>query len=152
MLTRSGWLTLLAAIAAGAAGRVFAIPELFVVGAAFGMLAVVALAWVRFTVVRVSISRSVQPTNVYAGETTKVEVTARNTGATKTPVLHMADPVAGTKGARLSLAPLRAGTTAQAAYHRPNTGESSRLARCAWKSPIRSAWRRGGRSEHRSSG
>jgi uncharacterized protein (DUF58 family) len=119
MLTRSGWLTLLTAIAVGVAGRIFAIPELFVVSATFGMLALVALAWVRFTVVRVSISRSVQPINVYAGETTKVEVTACNTGVSATPVLHMSDPVAGTKGARLSLAPLRPGTVAQAAYRLP---------------------------------
>ena len=119
MLTRTGWLTMLAALAAGVAGRLFGVIELFVIAAVLGALVLVALAWVRFSAVRLRISRTVTPARVHAGENTRIEVSARNTGSTRTPVLHLSDPVAGTRGARLHLAPLAGGDSAQAAYRLP---------------------------------
>lgn len=119
MLTRAGWLTLLAAGIAVVAGRVFAVLELFVVGAVLAMLVGACLAWVRVTAVRLRVSRVVSPAKVHMGEATKVEVTATNTGTAHTPVLHLSDPVAGTRGARLHLAPLAGGERAQAAYRLP---------------------------------
>jgi uncharacterized protein (DUF58 family) len=119
MLTRTGWLTAILAIIAGIAGRLFAIVELFVIAAVLGSLVLVTLAWVRMTAVRLRVSRVVTPARVHAGESTRIEVSAKNTGAGRTPVLHLSDPVAGTRGARLHLAPLRGNDTAQAAYRLP---------------------------------
>jgi uncharacterized protein (DUF58 family) len=119
MLTRTGWLTAILAIIAGIAGRLFAIIELFVIAAVLGSLVLVTLAWVRMTAVRLRVSRVVTPARVHAGESTRIEVSAKNTGAGRTPVLHLSDPVAGTRGARLHLAPLRGNDTAQAAYRLP---------------------------------
>ncbi len=119
MLTRTGWLTATLAIVAGVAGRLFAIVELFVIAAVLGSLVLITLAWVRMTAVRLRVSRVVTPARVHAGESTRIEVSAKNTGAGRTPVLHLSDPVAGTRGARLHLAPLRGNDTAQAAYRLP---------------------------------
>jgi uncharacterized protein (DUF58 family) len=119
MLTRTGWLTAILAIVAGIAGRLFAIVELFVIAAVLGSLVMVTLAWVRMTAVRLRVSRVVTPARVHAGESTRIEVSAKNTGAGRTPVLHLSDPVAGTRGARLHLAPLRGNDTAHAAYRLP---------------------------------
>jgi uncharacterized protein (DUF58 family) len=119
VLTRTGWLTAILAIVAGVAGRLFAIVELFVIAAVLGSLVLITLAWVRMTAVRLRVSRVVTPARVHAGESTRIEVSAKNTGAGRTPVLHLSDPVAGTRGARLHLAPLRGNDTAQAAYRLP---------------------------------
>jgi uncharacterized protein (DUF58 family) len=119
VLTRTGWLTAILAIVAGVAGRLFAIVELFVIAAVLGSLVLVTLAWVRMTAVRLRVSRVVTPARVHAGESTRIEVSAKNTGSGRTPVLHLSDPVAGTRGARLHLAPLRGNDTAQAAYRLP---------------------------------
>jgi uncharacterized protein (DUF58 family) len=119
VLTRTGWLTAVLAIVAGVAGRLFAIVELFVIAAVLGSLVLITLAWVRMTAVRLRVSRVVTPARVHAGESTRIEVSAKNTGAGRTPVLHLSDPVAGTRGARLHLAPLRGNDTAQAAYRLP---------------------------------
>jgi uncharacterized protein (DUF58 family) len=119
VLTRTGWLTAILAIIAGVAGRLFAIVELFVIAAVLGSLVLITLAWVRMTAVRLRVSRVVTPARVHAGESTRIEVSAKNTGVGRTPVLHLSDPVAGTRGARLHLAPLRGNDTAQAAYRLP---------------------------------
>jgi uncharacterized protein (DUF58 family) len=119
VLTRTGWLTAILAVIAGVSGRLFAIVELFIIAAVLGSLVLITLAWVRMTAVRLRVSRVVTPARVHAGESTRIEVSAKNTGAGRTPVLHLSDPVAGTRGARLHLAPLRGNDTAQAAYRLP---------------------------------
>lgn len=119
MLTRTGWVTLGAAVIAVITGRLFGVLELFIVGAVLVGLVGVTLAWVRLTVVRLRIRRVVSPAKVHAGESTRIEVSASNRGTARTPVLHLSDPVAGTRGARLHLAPLRGGDLATAAYRLP---------------------------------
>jgi uncharacterized protein (DUF58 family) len=59
------------------------------------------------------------PARVHAGDAARVEVTATNLGHRRTPVLSLRDPVAGTRGARLHLVPLRHGERARAAYRLP---------------------------------
>jgi uncharacterized protein (DUF58 family) len=121
MLTRNGWFAAVAAVVAGVVARSFAVVELFVVAAALGALVIVSWLWVRLATIRLRIGRSVQPARVYAGETTRVEVNAVNTGSSRTPVLTLTDPVAGTRGALLHLAPLAGGEQARAAYRLPTT-------------------------------
>jgi uncharacterized protein (DUF58 family) len=58
---------------------------------------------------------------VHAGDATRVELGATNLGSRRTPVLRLRDPVGGTRGALLHLAPLRPGESARAAYRLPTT-------------------------------
>lgn len=121
MLTRQGWLLLLAAAGLVLAGRVFSVIEFFVAGAAAGLLPLVALAYVRLVRLRLRVSRTITPTRVHAGDTTRVELAAANHGRRRTPVLSLRDPVGGTRGARLYLAPLRPGERARATYRLPTS-------------------------------
>jgi uncharacterized protein (DUF58 family) len=121
MLTRSGWLTIIVAVIGAAVARAFAITELFVIAAGLGLLVIGCFLWARLTTLRLRVGRTVQPARVFAGETTRVEVTATNTAGQRTPVLSLTDPVAGTRGALLHLAPLKAGDQARAAYRLPTS-------------------------------
>ena len=109
MFTRSGWLTLFGAAIAAALARTFAITELWVVAAGLAALALLALLWVRGTAVRVRLHRTVSPLQIYAGDSGRIHISAVNAGSSATPVLELHDPVAGTRGAQLQLAPLGPG-------------------------------------------
>jgi uncharacterized protein (DUF58 family) len=119
VLTRYGWLALMAAGVMLLAGRAFGIIELYVMGAALALLALAALVYVRMARVRLRVSRTVTPSRVHAGDTARVELSAHNRGDRRTPVLRLRDPVGGTRGAQLNLAPLGHGETARAAYRLP---------------------------------
>lgn len=119
MLTRYGWLALVAGGVMLVAGRFFGILELYVMAVALALLAVVALVYVRTARVQLRVSRTVTPSRVHAGDTARVELAATNRGRHRTPVLKLRDPVGGTRGAVLNLAPLAHGETARAAYRLP---------------------------------
>ena len=121
MLTRQGWIVILLAIGVLIAARAFGIIELYVVGAVLVVLPVAALVYVRAARVRLRVSRSLSPTRVHAGDATRVELGATNLGTRRTPVLQLRDPVGGTRGALLHLAPLKPGESARAAYRLPTT-------------------------------
>jgi uncharacterized protein (DUF58 family) len=119
MITRAGWLLLIAGGGLLFAGRAIGTIELFVAGAT--VLALVAASWtyVRLAQVRLRVARTLTPTRVHAGDNARVEVSAANSGGSRTPVLRLRDPVDGTRGALLNLAPLRKGDIARAAYRLP---------------------------------
>ncbi|HCB37846.1 MAG TPA: hypothetical protein DEP66_06565, partial [Acidimicrobiaceae bacterium] len=125
MLTRRGWRFCLLAIAAAVAGRVFAVIELVVIGVgALGLVAVSA-AWVAGTRLRLRVTRSVQPTNLYAGDTAVVNLTVLNL-ARRTPVFTVTDAVTGTSGATLRAGPLRTAMSSTGSYRLP-TARRGRL-------------------------
>jgi uncharacterized protein (DUF58 family) len=101
------------------AGRVTAIVELTLLGAGLGALVLLAVVVVRVAHLRASVTRRVNPVKLHAGTPTRVELRVTNRGRGRTPLLRLRDPVAGTRGATLQLAPLRAGDTARAAYRLP---------------------------------
>ncbi len=119
MLTRSGWLLLIAAGGLLFAGRAIGAVELFVAGATVIALVAASTAYVRLARVRLRVTRTLTPTRVHAGDNARVEVSASNSGGARTPVLRLRDPVDGTRGALLNLAPLRKGDVARAAYRLP---------------------------------
>ena len=119
MLTRQGWLLLLAAAATITVGRLFGILELFLLGAGVAALVVCALVRVRIAALRLEIGREVHPTRVYAGSIARVEVRATNQARRRSPALRLRDPVSGTRGALLHVSALRAGESARAAYRLP---------------------------------
>jgi uncharacterized protein (DUF58 family) len=121
VLTRQGIATLVVAVGIVVVGRLFGVMELYLVGAAVAALVVVALLYVRFASLRLRIGRSVTPSRVHAGDATRVEVSATNVNPRRSPLIKLRDPVGGTRGALLHLAPLAGGATARAAYRLPTS-------------------------------
>ena len=119
MLTRAGWGMLVAGLGVLVAARTFSVVELFVVGVALLALPLVSLVLVGATKLRMRVRRTINPSRVHAGDVTRVELAVANSGARPTPTLTLTDPVAGTRGAALSLGPLRPQSAARAAYRLP---------------------------------
>lgn len=119
MLTRQGWLVAGGALALVAGGRILGVLELFIVGAATGLLVIVSLVSVYLSRLRLAVARHVTPPRVYAGTPSRVELSIRNDGERTTPVLRLFDPVSGTRGADLLLSPLDPDVVSRAAYRLP---------------------------------
>jgi uncharacterized protein (DUF58 family) len=119
VLTRQGWLVGGFGVAVIVLGRVFGVLELFVVGAASIALVAVALVLVNITRLRLAVARQVTPPRVYAGSPSRVELSVRNDSYRPTPVLRLFDPVTGTRGAEVLVAPLQPDDTTRAAYRLP---------------------------------
>jgi uncharacterized protein (DUF58 family) len=77
------------------------------------------MVYVQLVTPRLKVRRTLTPARVHAGDAARVEVAATNVGHRRTPVLTLRDPVAGTRGARLHLVPLRHAERARAAYRLP---------------------------------
>jgi uncharacterized protein (DUF58 family) len=107
------------AVALAAAGRLFGVLELFIIGAAAGALVIAAIAIVVLSRLRLAVGRVVTPPRVYAGSASRVELSIRNDGPRATPVLRLFDPVTGTRGADLLLSPLEPDVVNRAAYRLP---------------------------------
>ena len=112
---------LVALAAAGliALGRFLGLTELYAVGAAVALLVVVSAAWVAWRDVDIVVHRSVRPSRVHAGNPSTVEVQVRNRSRRSTPVLRLRDPVTGTSGADLLLAPIPLGKSSKVAFRLP---------------------------------
>lgn len=118
-LTRQGWLLAIAAVALVAAGRFLGLVELYAAGAVAALLVTACSLWVGLRRVDLSVSRSVRPHRVHVGGTCTVELRIRNRGLRTTPVLRAHDPVTGTAGADLLVAPIDLRATSLAAYRLP---------------------------------
>ena len=121
MPTRRGWGFTLLGIATLAIGRAFGIIELFVIG--IGLVGLVVASWiyVRLVELKLEIGRDVTPLRVHAGTAARVELRVTNLGRARSPLLELSDPVVGTKGAHLLVAPLRRRASARAAYRLPTS-------------------------------
>jgi uncharacterized protein (DUF58 family) len=69
----------------------------------------------------VVVTRGVRPSRVHVGNPCTVEVQVRNRSKRATPVLRLLDPVTGTAGADLLLAPIGQRRTTTVAYRLPTT-------------------------------
>jgi uncharacterized protein (DUF58 family) len=118
-LTRRGWILagLTAVLLLG--GRLFGLVELYVAGAATGVLLASTTLVVGFTRLQVEVRRSIHPPRVHAGSPSRVDLVVRNRSRRRTPVLRLEDSVTGTRGAQLLLGPMPAGADARAAYRLP---------------------------------
>ena len=123
MLTRQGWNCLAAGIVAIVIGRIFAIVELFVIGAGFLVAVMVALVFVRLRRPRVSATRWVHPTVLVAGDTGRVDLRLEYQGTIRSTSFELAERVSRANAtddvARLSVAPLAPGTRSSAGYQLP---------------------------------
>lgn len=119
--TRPGLFVLAAAAGLVAAGRFLGLTELFAVGAAIAMLVVVCALWVARRDIDLVVARSVRPARVHMGNPCTVEVEVRNRSNRPSPVLRVRDPVTGTAGADLLLAPIGLRKVTTVAYRLPTT-------------------------------
>ncbi len=121
MPTRQGWTVAAGAVLAIVIGRVFAIVELFVVGAALALALLMALAAVRFRRPVLGISRWIHPTVLTVGDTGRVDLLMENRGRRRSPPADVSEPVGATSTANMSIAALPAGARVTAGYRVPAT-------------------------------
>ncbi len=119
MLTRAGLATLVVSIAILAGGRLFGLPELFVLGAGGLIVLAVAVLFVAIRRLQVEVSRQLSPPRVHAGNPCRVDLVLRNRSRLRSPVLRLRDDVSGTQGVELLVAPMRHGSGTQAVYRLP---------------------------------
>ncbi len=119
--TRTGLIVGIASAVLVLVGRVLGLTELYAIGAAIGLLAVVCGLWVALRRLDLVVTRSVRPSRVHAGNPCTVEIEVRNRAGRSTPVLRLLDPVTGTAGADLLLAPIGMRRNTTVAYRLPTT-------------------------------
>ena len=101
-------------------GRLLGIVELYMLAGASFALLVGAVAFVRLTRYDLEATRELRPARVHAGGSSRVELTVRNTGRRRSPVLSARDPFdGGRRWARFLIAPLAPQEAARAAYRLP---------------------------------
>jgi len=117
--TRTGLLVGIASAVLVVAGRLLGLAELYAIGAAVGLLALVCGLWVGLRRLDIVVTRSVRPSRVHVGNPCTVTIQVRNRAGRATPVLRLLDPVTGTAGADLLLAPIGLRRTTDVAYRLP---------------------------------
>ena len=119
MLTTQGWMVAIVSMAVVAAGRLFGIFELYLVGAAGVALVIAALVTVARTRLRIDIARELHPPRVHAGGPSRVELRITNRGRRRSSLLRLKDPVGDGRSASVVVAPLGPGETVRATYRLP---------------------------------
>lgn len=119
MLTKAGVAALVLGLAIVAGGRLFGLPELFVVGGGILILLVLAVLYVALRRLQVEVSRQLSPPRVHAGNPCRVDLLLRNRSRLRSPVLRLRDDVSGTQGVELLVAPMRQHAGTQAVYRLP---------------------------------
>ena len=128
MLTRPGWLAAVGAASAVFTGRIFGLVELFLLGTGVAVLLALAVTRVLLTRLSLEVGRQLTPRRVHAGQPARVELAVANRSERATPVLRLHDPVSGTQGATVLLAPVDPGLTVRSAYRLPTERREPRRA------------------------
>jgi uncharacterized protein (DUF58 family) len=119
-LTRRGWALLGMAAAAGAAGYLVGVVELYPLAAAAVVLVLSARTWVGTRTWDVRAARSIRPSRVPAGNEARVLVSVRNHDSRRSPLLIVRDSFAdGRTAAAFAVAPLPSGASRAANYRLP---------------------------------
>ena len=118
-LTRQGWMVLVSAVIAVAIGRLFGVLELFVIGAALAVAALLAVVTVWLRRPRVEVHRWIRPSVLTAGDVGRVEVLVQRVGAGPSPGFELVEPVGANRTARMAVAPLGADAEVSAGYRIP---------------------------------
>jgi uncharacterized protein (DUF58 family) len=120
LLTRQGALATAVSVGLVVAGRLFAIFELFVVGAGGAALVVGAVVVTGLTRLRLDVSRQLHPPRIHAGEPATVTLVVTNGGRRRTPVIQLRDAVGPGRTASVVLSPLAPGEHVTATYSLPS--------------------------------
>lgn len=124
-LTRQGLAVIVAGVIAIAVGRVFAIIELYVIGAAFfaAVIASVTYVWARRP--RIEADRWIHPSLLVAGDTGQVDLRLRHSGMFRSAPFVLEEPVVRTMTddhvARLPVPSLGSDTTSTSGFRVPTT-------------------------------
>jgi uncharacterized protein (DUF58 family) len=119
LLTRQGAIATAVSVALVVAGRLFAIFELFVVGAGGAALVIGAVAVTGLTRLRLDVARQLRPPRIHAGEPATVTLLVTNGGRRRTPVIQLRDTVGPGRTASVVLSPLAPGEHVTAVYSLP---------------------------------
>lgn len=119
MPTRAGWGLAVAGAITLAAARMFALTELYVLGATAFTLLAASLLLVTVRRPTVSVHRFVSPSRVQLGSQCRIELRVSNPATKPTPVVTLHEPIAGTVGAQVSIPPLPPGSAQSATYRLP---------------------------------
>jgi uncharacterized protein (DUF58 family) len=125
VLTRQGVAVVVAGVLALAIGRVFAVVELFVIGAAFFAAAGAAVVYVRLRRPRIVADRWIHPSVLAAGDTGRVDLHLEHRGAVRSAAFTLSETVRRTMGddhvARLPMAPMAARQRTSTGYQLATT-------------------------------
>lgn len=121
MPTRQGWTVAVGAVMALAIARVFAILELFIIGAALAIAIIAAVLVVRFRRPRLAIARWIHPAVLTVGDTGRVDLLIENRGGGRSPRADLTEPVGATNTAHMTVAPLGSREQVTAGYRVPAT-------------------------------
>lgn len=119
MLTTQGWLVAIASMVMVAAGRLFGIFELYLLGAGGAALVIAAALAVARTRLQLDIARELHPPRLHVGGPSRVELRVHNRAARRSPLLTLRDPVGDGRNASVVVAPLGPGETVRATYRLP---------------------------------
>lgn len=119
MLTKAGFATLMLSVILLVGGRVFALPELFIIATAGVAVLVIAAVYVLVRRLQIEVNRALSPPRVHAGSPCRVDLQLRNRAPWPSPVLELRDEVSGTRGVELLVSPLRRGEATTAVYRLP---------------------------------
>ncbi|MFN8017901.1 MAG: hypothetical protein U0P45_07235 [Acidimicrobiales bacterium] len=117
MPTRAGWTLVAASAGSLAAARLLGLLELYVLGAA-GLLLVGAAVALARRPCDLDVRRELHPRQVSAGSVARMDLQV-SCPRRRSPVVTLADPVAGTVGARLAIGPLAPGEATTVGYRLP---------------------------------
>lgn len=124
MLTRQGLVVLFAGVAAVVVGRVFAVVELFIIGAALFLTAAFGVAYVRLRRPRVDASRWIHPAMLVAGDTGRVDIHLDQRGLVRSAPFTVCEVVQRDPGdeqvARLPVPGLAPATRTASGYRLPS--------------------------------
>ncbi len=121
MPTLAGRVIFLGGLFVAVSGRLFGPLEFIVIGSVAVVAVAIAVLIRRVRQSTLSISRQLSSSRVEAGQPIRVDLHFNNIGAYSTSLLRVNDSISNTRGVRLSLAPIAAGTTTVAAYRLPTT-------------------------------
>ena len=114
MPTRPAWLASAAGVFIIVAGRLFGLPELFIMGTALIVSVLSAVALVSVRPVHLVVERILTPSEPHVGDS--IEISLRLTAESKTPPCEVIENILGAGQVYVSLAPLPAGKSIQTSY------------------------------------
>lgn len=116
MLTRHGWSAVVLAVAMFASGRVFALVDLYVIGAATVAAVAASLAMAARQPSRMHVIRTVTPTVAPVGEQMRVDITVHNDGRRRAPRLTLWEPIADRGGVPMATGAVPPGRWVASSY------------------------------------
>lgn len=119
MLSRQGAIATAVSVALVVVGRLFAIFELFLVGAGGAALVIGAVVSTGLTRLRLDVARDLRPPRIHTGNASTVTLVVTNGGRRRTPVLQLRDAVGPGRTASVVLSPLSPGERVTAVYTLP---------------------------------